>query len=52
MASKLKIISFNAQGLKSANKRGKMINWAVRKNFDIMNIQESHMEDSDVKRWK
>ena len=52
MTARLKIISFNAQGLKSANKRGKMLNWANRKKFDIMNIQESHMEDKDINSWK
>ena len=50
--SKLKIISFNAQGLKSPNKRRKVLNWAYRKNFDIMAIQESHFLNSDLREWE
>ena len=45
--SSLKIISFNAQGLKSPNKRQKVLNWAQRKKFDIMAIQESHYLEDD-----
>ena len=49
---KLKIISFNAQGLKLKNKRSKVLNWTNRKKFDIMAIQESHFEDEDMAKWK
>ena len=29
-----------------------MLNWARRKNFVVMTIQESHMEDKDLTGWK
>ena len=49
--SKLKIISFNAQGLKSPNKRMKVLNWASKKKFDLMAIQESHFIETDTGSW-
>ena len=49
---KLKIISFNTQGLKSPNKRKKVLNWATRKHFDIMAIQESHYIPEDKESWE
>lgn len=52
MANKLKFISYNAQGLKLPNKRGKVLNWASKKNFDVMAIQESHHEEKDQNEWK
>ena len=52
MDSKIKIISYNAQGLKTKNKRDKVINWAMKKMFDILAIQESHYEESDEDKWK
>ena len=51
MTGKLKIISYNAQGLKSMNKRKKVLNWANKKQFDIMAIQESHYLLEDQKDW-
>lgn len=50
--SRLKIISYNAQGLKSPNKREKVLNWAARKKIDIMAIQESHYLNKDHHGWK
>jgi exonuclease III len=49
---RIKIISYNAKGLKGEGKRKKVINWAKRKNFDIMNIQEAHIEEEDFNKWK
>jgi exonuclease III len=49
---RIKIISFNAKGLKGDCKRRKVINWAKRKKYDIMNIQEAHIEDEDYNKWK
>jgi len=50
--NKLKIISYNAKGLRGNNKRAKVINWANRKNFDIMAIQESHFLEEDRTKWE
>ena len=52
MESKIKLISYNAQGLKGHAKRAKVLNWAMRKRFDIMAIQESHFENSDKEKWE
>jgi len=49
---KLKVISYNAQGLKGKNKRAKVINWANRKKFDIMAIQESHFTEEQRTDWE
>jgi len=49
---KMKIISYNARGLRGHNKRAKVINWAKRKNFDIMAIQESHFLEADRTLWE
>jgi len=49
---KLKIITYNAQGLRGNNKRAKVINWARRKNFDLMAIQESHFLEGDRTNWE
>jgi len=49
---KLKIISYNARGLKGNNKRAKVINWAKRKKFDIMAIQESHFLEDNRTFWE
>ena len=52
ISEKLKLISFNAKGLKSPNKRQRVFNWAKKKRFDIMAIQESHYIDEDSEAWK
>jgi len=50
--NKIKILSYNAQGLRGRNKRAKVINWATKKNFDIMAIQESHFQEGDRTNWE
>ena len=50
--SNLKVISYNAQGLKSKTKRAKVINWAMKKTFDTLAIQESHYIELDEENLK
>jgi exonuclease III len=48
----IKIINHNAQGLKGKTKKRQVMNWAKRKKFDIMTIQETHIEEEDLNDWK
>jgi exonuclease III len=48
----IKIININVKGLKSKGKRRKVLNWAKKKKFEIMTIQEAHIEDIDIGEWK
>ena len=50
--AKLKIISYNAQGLKGSWKRKKVLNWIVKEQFDFLCIQESHIESYSIADWK
>ena len=49
---KIKIISYNAKGLKTSGKRSRVLNWISKKNFDVLALQESHFEDTDMNDWK
>jgi exonuclease III len=40
------------QGLKGQQKKKKVIEWAKRKNFDLMTIQEAHIEEENLNDWK
>jgi exonuclease III len=48
---RIKIINQNVQGLKGQTKKKKVLEWARKKNFDIMTIQEAHIEKNDLKSW-
>jgi exodeoxyribonuclease-3 len=49
---RLKIINQNVQGLKGRGKRRKVLSWARKKRFDVMTIQEAHIEEGDIGEWK
>jgi exonuclease III len=49
---RIKIINQNVQGLKGNNKKKKVLEWAKRKNFDIMTIQEAHIEEKCINDWR
>jgi exonuclease III len=52
MDNKLKIITFNAKGLKGPQKRDRVFNWLNNKEADIILIQESHFEENDRYDWE
>jgi exonuclease III len=52
MDNKLKIVSFNAKGLKGQKKREKVLHWLSNKDADIILLQESHYNDQDKNAWK
>ena len=49
---RLKILSFNAKGLKTEPKRSKVIHWLKEKKCDIIALQESHFIEIDRDRWE
>jgi exonuclease III len=50
--NRIKIINQNVQGLKGQKKKKKVIEWAKRKNFDLMTMQEAHIEEQDLDNWR
>jgi exonuclease III len=48
----IKLINHNAQGLKGKTKKRQVMKWATKKKFDIMTIQEAHIEEEDLDDWK
>jgi exonuclease III len=52
MTENLKIITFNAKGLKGPEKRHKVFDWLNTKKPDVLLIQESHYENVDKKDWE
>ena len=49
---KLKLLTFNAKGLKDDDKRQNVFHWLKSKNIDIMYIQEAHCEADTIKKWE
>jgi exonuclease III len=49
---RIKIVNQNVQGLKGRGKRRKVLSWAKKKRFDVLTIQEAHIEDCDIDDWK
>jgi exonuclease III len=49
---KIKLINQNVQGLKNPTKRRKLFKWALKKNPDIITIQEAHIEEQNINNWK
>jgi exonuclease III len=49
---RIKIINHNSQGLKGKTKKRQVLKWAIKKKFDIMTLQETHIEDEDLDDWK
>jgi exonuclease III len=52
MDNMLKIMTFNAKGLKGPEKRNRVFQWLNNKDMDIIMIQESHFEEVDRLKWK
>jgi exonuclease III len=49
--NRIKIINQNVQGIKGQQKKKKVLEWAKRKNFDLMTMQEAHIERENLKDW-
>ena len=49
---KLKLLSFNAQGLKGDIKRPQVMNWLKEQKFDILALQETHFEECQREKWE
>jgi len=49
--SKLKIISFNGNGLNSTLRRQKALVWGKKHNVDILFLQETHSTPDEESDW-
>jgi exonuclease III len=50
--AKIKFVNQNVQGLKGNIKKKKLANWLDRKHYDVVTIQEAHIEEKDLNDWK
>jgi exonuclease III/uncharacterized protein Smg (DUF494 family) len=49
---KIKFVNMNVKGIKGERKRNNVLHWANKKKFDIMTMQETHFEETDLNSWK
>ena len=49
---KLKLLTFNAKGLKDDDKRRNVFHWLKCKKADIVCIQEAHCEAKTLQMWE
>lgn len=45
MPNNIHILSLNAQGLRDKTKRGRMLQWLMQQNANILFVQETHFTD-------
>jgi exonuclease III len=50
--TRIKLVNQNCQGLKGNNKKRKLATWLDKKHYDIVTIQEAHIEKKDLDEWK
>ena len=48
----LKLLSFNAKGLKGDTKRPQVMNWLKDQSFDILALQETPFEECQREKWE
>ena len=48
---KIRIVSFNARGLKNAMKRKSMFAYFKKNKYDVVCLQETHILDKDIPEW-
>jgi exonuclease III/nitrogen regulatory protein PII-like uncharacterized protein len=49
---KLKLMTYNAKGLKDEKKRESVFYWLKKKKMDLICIQEAHCEESTLNTWE
>ena len=46
------VASYNVDGLKDPNKRKQIFDFLSQKPYDIILVQEVHVQETDIKQWK
>ena len=52
MMDDLIVVSYNVDGLKDPNKRRQIFDFLNKKPYDIILLQETHVQTSDIKQWQ